>query len=98
MRKPKTELKKIAEERIKILFEKAKENPLMGTRYVALAKKIAMKVNYRMPSSYKRRFCKHCYKYFYGDNYRVRTRAKMIVYYCNSCKRYSRIGIKPKGK
>jgi ribonuclease P protein subunit RPR2 len=96
MRSNKNELKKIAEKRIKELFSQAKDNPKMGNRYVQLARKLAMKVNYKMPSNLRRRFCKHCYSYFNGDNYRVRTREKMLVYFCHSCNRYSRFGLKKK--
>jgi len=97
-REPKSNLKKIAAERVKILFEKAKEHPNMGTRYIEIARKIAMKVNYKLPSDLRRRFCKYCNVYFYRDNYRVRTREKMLIYYCNSCKKYSRFGLNKKSK
>ena len=91
MKKP--NLKKIAEERVKTLFKEASKNPSMGNRYVQLARKIAMKVNLKFPRSLKRKFCKHCYSYFTSGNYRVRTRNKMVVYYCLKCKRYMRFKI-----
>lgn len=85
--------KKLAEERVRILFNEAKNNPNMANRYVQLARKIAMKVNLRFPRELKRKFCKHCYNYFQSGNYRVRTRDKMVVYYCLNCKKYMRFKI-----
>lgn len=85
--------KTIAEERVRILFQQAKENPKMANRYVNLARKIAMKVNLQFPRELKRKFCKHCYNYFVNGNYRVRTRDKMVVYYCLNCKKYMRFKI-----
>jgi len=93
MKKDKNYFKKIALERIEQLFKEAKKNPEKANRYVELARKIAMKTNSGIPRKYKRRFCKHCYNYFKGDNYRVRTRNKMVVYYCKNCKRYMRFKI-----
>lgn len=92
-RSSKKEQKKIALEHVKKLFLDAKKNPSMGDRYVAMARKIAMKFNLRLPRELKRKFCKHCYSYFKSGNYRVRTRKKMVVYYCLKCKKYMRFKI-----
>ncbi len=91
--------KEIARERIKILFQQAKEkfpkNPELSNRYVKLARELAMKVKIRIPPELKRKFCKHCYKYLVpSKNLRVRTRNKKIVYYCLECKKYTRIPYK----
>lgn len=55
--------KRIAEERIKILFNLAfkvlKENPERSRRYIELLRKIALKTNYRL-KKLKRKFCKVC--------------------------------------
>lgn len=96
MKKNKAQLKKEAEKQVKLLFTKARENPKMANRYVTLARKIAMKVNYRIPSIYRKRFCRHCYTYFTSENSRIRTRNKMLVMYCDSCKKLSRFGMKTK--
>lgn len=96
MKSSKSEQKKAAGEVIERLFSEARKNPEMGDRYVQLARRIAMKVNYRLPSELKRRFCRHCYSYFYDGNYRVRTRNKMVVCYCHKCKKYSKFGIRKK--
>ena len=90
----KSYFKQIAKERIEQLFKEASKNPERADRYVELARKIAMKVNLTMPRTLKKRFCKHCYKYFQKGNYKVRTRNKMIVYSCNNCKKHMRFKIK----
>jgi ribonuclease P protein subunit RPR2 len=91
-RKPnKKEVKNIAKQRIKELFEEAEKNKNMANRYVELARKIAMKNRVRIPSELKRRFCKHCYKYLVpGKNLRVRIQNNHIVYSCLECKKFMR--------
>lgn len=86
--------KTIAQERIKKLFEEAEreflKHPERADRYVEVARKIAMKTKTRL-TEYKTKFCKHCYKYLKpGANCRVRTKDKKIIYYCQSCKRYTK--------
>ena len=89
----KTKQKEIAKERINVLFEEARKTKTqkLADRYIELARKIAMKVNYKMPKQYKRKFCKHCYTYFRNGNYRVRTKDNKLIYYCFNCKKYTRI-------
>lgn len=89
------EIRKIALERVIVLFKQAKErfkeNSKLSDRYVALARKIAMKYKIRIPRELKRKFCKHCYGYLLPSiNCRVRTREGKVVYYCFSCKKYMR--------
>ena len=61
---------------------------------VRKARRIAMKLKVHLPPNLKRRFCKHCYSYWkHGENVRVRTREKMLVFYCLECKKYSRFGL-----
>ena len=88
--------KKLALERIEILFKEAESNlkkhPERSHKYVKLARKIAMKFNLRIPSQLKRKFCKHCYSYLVpGKNCRVRTNKRRVIYYCLICKNYNRI-------
>jgi len=90
--------KKVASDRIKLLFKEAKINPEKANRYVELARKIGMRINIPVPTEFKRKYCKHCNTYFQKGNYRVRTRDKMIVYYCYNCKRYSKLPIKKRSK
>ena len=86
--------KKEVLETIKKLFNEAKLNTDKADRYVELARKISMKANISIPRIYKRRFCKHCYKYFKEEKYRVRTRDGMLVYYCLNCKKYMKFKLK----
>lgn len=88
---------RIAKQHITSLFKEArlmyKFDKKLSDRYVAIARRIAMKFKIRMPRQCKRRFCKHCYKYLMpGDNCRVRTARGKVVYYCFNCKKYMRIG------
>ena len=95
MRKlPKSKLKKIALERVEVLFLEAgkvfSKDAKLANKYVRNARKIAMKVNLKMPRNLKRKFCKHCYSYLKpGVNARVRIK-KMVVYTCFNCKKYMR--------
>jgi len=97
MKRPdKQQQKKIAKERIEILFEKAEDvfqkNPERANRYVDLARKISMKVNLRMPRKFKRKYCSHCYTFLRtGVNARIRTRDKKLIIYCQKCKKYTRL-------
>ena len=97
-RKP-LEQVKIAKERIRVLFDQAKEvykeDPKLSDRYVELARKIAMKFKVRIPSDLKRLFCKHCYCYLVpSKNCRVRLQKGKVVYYCLNCKKYMRFVIR----
>jgi len=94
----KSKQKRIALERIKILFREAdiifNENKELANSYIKKARRLAMRVNLRIPRELKRKFCKHCYSYFKpGKSYRVRTKNGKIVYYCFHCKRFTRIPV-----
>ncbi len=98
---PKKKQKEIAKERIKTLFTQAErafsKNKSLAHRYVTLARKLAMKVRIRMPQEYKRKYCKHCYKFLVsGKNSRTRTREGKIIISCLECKKFMRIPIKKK--
>ena len=87
--------KKIALERIDILFKEAektaKKDINLANRYIELARKISMKTKARIPKQLKRKFCKHCYVYFrHGINTRIRTKNSKVIYYCLNCKKYSK--------
>jgi len=91
----KEEKKSIALERAKQLFREAdasfKSHPERSNRYVQLARKIAMKVNLKLPKELKRKFCKHCYTYLKPNiNVRVRIRKGKVIYYCFNCRKYMR--------
>lgn len=91
--------KKLALERVKQLFREAdsifKESPKLANRYVQIARRIAMKINLRLPKELKRKFCKHCYSYLKpGVNSRIRNYKSRVTIYCNNCKKFTRIPIK----
>ena len=93
MKKSKLSLKKEFFDKISLLFNKAKsvKNP---NDYVRKARRLAMKVNTPIPKEFKGKYCKHCYNYFNSNNYRVRTKNGMIIYFCLNCKKYSKFIIK----
>ncbi len=79
--------REIAYERVEKLLKLAAEDTEKADRYVALARKISMKVNLRLPSSLKRKFCKNCGTFFRpGTNCRIRTRNSRLICYCFKCK------------
>ncbi|QQG38548.1 MAG: ribonuclease P [Candidatus Woesearchaeota archaeon] len=72
-----------------------KKNPERAHHYVKMARKIAMKVNLKLPSSLKKRFCKHCYHYLkQGINARTRIHKSRIIIFCKDCKNFTRIRLK----
>ena len=87
--------RKIAEERIKILFDKADCESLnsdfeQANRYVDAARKIAMKYNVRIKSGFKRKFCKFCHHYLLPAetaSVRLDSREHRVVIKCFKCKR-----------
>ena len=71
--------KKIAKERIAILFHQAEgefeKHPERSKRYVELARKIGMRYNVRLAKEMKMRFCGECLSYLKpGVTSRVRAR------------------------
>lgn len=91
--------RRIAAERISKLFSEAdaafKKDPALSDRYVAIARKMAMKFKVRMGSELKRKFCKYCYTYLKpGANCRVRLSKAQVVYHCANCKRFMRFRYK----
>ena len=94
----------IAKGRINKLFILAEENALSGelnlsNRYVELARKISMRNLAPIPKKYKRRFCKHCYRYLLPNvTCRVRIHGGKIVIYCHNCRKYTRIPLKKTGE
>lgn len=97
----KSRQKEIALQRIKTLFQQAEEiflkNKALANRYVALARRIAMKVHAQIPQELKRRMCKHCYSYLKpGINARIRTRKGKVIISCLECKKFTRIPVRKK--
>ena len=95
----KSRQKEIALERVRILFREAEEvfpkSRSLASRYVALAKKIAMKVRLRFPPELKRRYCKHCHSLLKpGINARIRVRDGKVIISCLECRKISRIPVR----
>jgi ribonuclease P protein subunit RPR2 len=93
------EARRIARERIAILFARAKEafstNPALADRYVSLARKISMKQRVRLDREFRRQFCHHCQRFLVpGVNARVRISRGKVVVTCLSCKRQTRYPIR----
>lgn len=58
-------------------------------------RQIAMSTKIRLPRDIKRSYCKHCYSVFAPPvNCRVRLQKSKVVYYCSSCKKFTRIPYK----
>jgi len=96
MKKTKADKKREALVEVRDLFSLADKDKKKANDCVRKARRIAMKVNLPLPKMYKRKFCKHCYNYFRSNNVRVRTRNKMVVYYCLKCKKYMKFLLRTK--
>jgi len=98
------EIKRIARERVEILFRKADqvahEDLELAQRYVEIARRVAMKARIKLPRKWRRRLCKHCKRFLVpGLNCRVRLRQNRfphVTVYCFSCKRFTRYPYKVK--
>jgi ribonuclease P protein subunit RPR2 len=96
--------KQIAKQRIQILFRQAekarKENPQLASRYVEVARKIAMAAKIRLPPEYRRRVCRNCNALLVvGDNCRVRIKQRRephLVVTCLACGHQSRVLLRKK--
>lgn len=93
---------KIAEERIRKLFEVADRRisggdhkKQLADRYVELARAIGMKYNVSIPADLKKRYCQECFSFLKpGINCRVRVNSKssMLNYHCEECGEVNRYG------
>lgn len=86
----KPEIRRIARERIGILFcqadEAVRDNPVLADRYVELARRVAMKQRIRIDRELRRRFCHHCHRFLVpGLNMRVRVHRGHVVVTCGYC-------------
>jgi ribonuclease P protein subunit RPR2 len=98
VRSPPPQSKKIAKERIALLFCRAgeffPEDPLLSDRCVALARKISMRHRVRIDRHLRRQFCRHCYRFLVpGKTVRVRIARGKVVMTCLSCGRQTRIPV-----
>ena len=90
--------KKIAQERIEVLFEQARlafcAHPERSNRYVELARRIAMRQRIRIAKELRRQFCHHCYSFLVpGKNMRVRVHRGNVVVTCHSCNKKTRFRV-----
>ena len=87
--------KKIAGERIRYLMNLADEASSLGnidgaTDYVKQARELGMKYTVRLPTEYKRKFCKYCYKYLrpmITSRSRTNSDKKRVEVKCLNCGR-----------
>jgi ribonuclease P protein subunit RPR2 len=99
-----SDTKKIALERIRILFELARENmhdkPDLAQRYVEIAMKISMRTRLHLPPEYRVQICRHCKRFILpGTNSRVRIQTRRephIIITCLHCGGKMRIPLKGK--
>ncbi len=87
--------KKIARERIVILFAQARAafatHPELSNRYVELARKIAMRQRIRIDREFRREFCRHCSSFLVpGTTSRVRVQGGNVVVTCLCCRQRRR--------
>jgi len=92
--------KNIAKQRISKLFIMAEKVAHSGRlnladRYIEIARKISMRNLVPIPKEFKRRYCKHCYRYMLpGESCIVRISRKKIITRCFYCKKTMRFPIK----
>ena len=96
------ETRRLARERIEILFDRAREfypeNPAASDRCVDLARRIALRQRVRIPRELRRRFCRHCSAYLVpGSTLRVRVRRGKVVTTCLRCDSRRRYLVAKKG-
>ena len=89
------ESKRLARERIEILFQRAREffpeNPRWSDRCVELARRIAMRQRVRIPRDLRMKFCRRCSAYCVpGSTVRVRVRRGKVVTTCMRCSGHRR--------
>ncbi len=88
--------RRIARERIEILFQQAEERfdeyPQLADRYVKLAWRIFLKTRTRFPQRLKRRFCRRCFSFWVPNRTcRVRNARGKVTITCLKCNYAKRI-------
>lgn len=89
-KKEQREKRKIALERINILFTLAERvfpyDKELANRYVEIALAVQQKAKVRMPRKWKRRYCKRCHSFLVpGVNAQVRLRQKRMPHVVIKC-------------
>lgn len=95
----KDEMKSIAMQRIRKLFELAEKNfnekPERSRRYVEIARKIAMRHNIRFDYEIKKKFCKKCGAFLLvGKNAKIRISNNIAKVTCLECGLTRKISLK----
>ena len=101
-----TSIKQIARQRIRILFDQAKQvyraDPKLAMQYVKSARRIAMAAKIRLSIEFRRQTCKNCNALLVvGSNCRVRVKQKRephVVITCLNCGNQTRIMLRQKEK
>lgn len=86
----KRELKEIAAQRIEKLMDSAvgyaRKDFEIAKRHAEIARKIALRLNIRLPYKYKMHFCHGCKRFIIpGVNCRVRIKGKALRLTCLEC-------------
>ncbi|MBS3133203.1 ribonuclease P [Candidatus Woesearchaeota archaeon] len=92
-RSGKKSAEKVVLKLIQELFSKAssESDQRLADRYVRKARRLAQKARMPIPYEFKKRFCRHCGTYWtHGKTVRVRLQKQKVVYYCLSCRHYTR--------
>ncbi len=90
-------VKRIAQERIQILWNMCREYPEYAKRYVLIARKLSMKAGIPLPTQFKRHICKKCGAYlFYGKNATIRLENKVKKIKCGDCDAVKNIPYNPR--
>jgi ribonuclease P protein subunit RPR2 len=100
------EAKQIALERIRVLFNLAREtiheNPTLAQRYVNIARRISMTAKVRLPVECRRQVCRYCKRFILpGVNCRVRLQQQPephVVVTCLLCSKRARFPLKNRRK
>ena len=87
---PDRQTQKIAQERIRTLFNQAEqtfpEDPDLAQRYVDLARRIAMRTRSHLPRDLRRRVCRGCKAYLVpGATSRTRIRQRREPHVATTC-------------
>lgn len=96
--------RRIARERIEVLFRLAEEEARRdklhrADRYAQLARRIGMRYNVPLPRPYRRRVCRSCGAYLApGKRATVRLRPSRVVVTCRTCGRVYRYPHRREGR
>ncbi|MCJ2519731.1 MAG: hypothetical protein LN412_02125 [Candidatus Thermoplasmatota archaeon] len=88
--------RRIARERMEILFRQAEREAIRGTRsratrYAQIARRIGMRYNVPLTPAFRRLLCRSCGSYMDpGSNASVRLRRSRVIITCRTCGRIYR--------